>query len=752
MKTAYLDSKSLVFDSVAKCKTGKRCGKVCIPKKAKCKSENKQSQLKSPVHIAAGVGLGATLGTAALAAGFGALGAVKLKQIRDIYHKNFAVNAVKAAADAKSIKVPKLSHDKKGIVLAVGGFGTKDAFSESKVLEEHVNSLGIKGLHVDPQRYAEFNVPTRPVDSKTAKQSVKEAKNLFIKTVVKTGYNPVAVRVAATAMAYKNAHPDKEIHLIGHSGGGLVIQEAHEILHKAGIKSTSTAIGSPDVGIIPGHGNLVTATSDKDKILKLTNGKGVNGKSFNDVTDHAQDAYFASDDFRKFIKERHTPTSTRKDSDISQSRLDAIAKCKTGKRCGNVCIPQKSKCKSGVNSSSSSLAGVKKNKAIISALKSPEALTAVGTKLLAAAAVSGLPVGVAIAARERYRAGLPKSIEMAKEKAAKIDPASLQDFSNKKQITFFQSGFTDGAGKVRAAAYLKSADNLLKKEFPQDGIVSRRNEGFNIKPIVKDPDPKLSPNHPSFYNPQTPTYVAKFLAQAVSKTVGTFFKEGHNPEAVNLASEVYAYHTKYPSKPLNIIGHSAGGIIAPEAANILKGMGVKAPIKVVTIGSPDFGVIDYPETKSYASKNDPITKIFSNPKATYQNEVNSHHYADYLLHPQIRKEISQYFNSSSKTDSAMTLGAIAHKMNHWQKPTRADAQGQVISQATLQQIQRQFSILLSRSYGSPIRRVGNIKIALDNTVTGIAQDNTGKTLDFTFKNDELTYKLNNKPFAAHTNV
>ncbi|MCC5618185.1 hypothetical protein LC605_24490 [Nostoc sp. CHAB 5836] len=753
--TAYLKSKKLILDSV-KCSKGKPCGdKICIPKSSKCNIGNKQV-LKTPGnkknnnagYATLGVGIGGTLGTATIAAGLGVLTAAKLIEIKNRYQANFATSAISAEIESRSMKVPKLEKDVNTVILAVGGFGTEDAYSESVVLKNNIESLGLKGLHVEPQSYAGFNVPTKPHDRASAGKSAQEARDLFIKTVVDTGYNPVAVTVAARLMAYQKANPGKEYQLMGHSGGGLIAQEAHEILHKAKINIKTTAIGSPDVGLIPGTGDLVTTTSRHDKILKLSNGRGVNGKAFNNVEGHAQNEYFADKDFRNFITQRLA--SSRKD------RFDE-AICKIGKNCGDICIPKKSTCKA------------EEKKSVFN--QSPKTLSnnnlAAAAGMSLGAAIVGLPLAAYAVQKVRFQMGFSKSAELA----------SLQAENYKvpeKVTTGFRSIDDQQTEKSSIKSGIKSIDTKKPAEqitFFAGGIGAVNGlEGDHVGQQIS----KMLPNH-HIVSIETPeqdvsfeegdTAVSpRYLKKVVKGLLIDNLKNGRSEVAVRIAARAYAYNQKHPNLPINLIGQSGGGMHVRESAEILKKMGVK-DVKVVATGSPYFGLTSPTGITLVDPDNDPVDKMYgmTMPNKTiveaqghslyfsqtpykikdedgiWRQKVSENIWKESVPNKSVQKVLLNYFDRQKKENHPSDLFPLTSDLVK-NKKKRIDAASSPSSN-TLQQLQKQFSIILSRSYGKPIVKIGGIKISRDNTVTGIAQDNFGKIIKFTFKDDKLTYEL-----------
>lgn len=174
-----------VFDAV--CRKGKKCGEICIPKKSKCRDgEQKLSQPESSKSNNFGktalITAAATGGGTALVAA-GTLGAIAgIQKIKQDYIKGFTESGKIALKESEKIKAPKLPDNIKTAVFAVGGFGTKDAFSESVKLEGNIKSLGIKNLYSEPIEYKDFNVASNPAKDGVGK-AVNEALELFIKTV-----------------------------------------------------------------------------------------------------------------------------------------------------------------------------------------------------------------------------------------------------------------------------------------------------------------------------------------------------------------------------------------------------------------------------------------------------------------------------------------------------------------------------------------------------------------------------------------
>lgn len=264
-------------------------------------------------------------------------------------------------------------------------------------------------------------------------------------------------------------------------------------------------------------------------------------------------------------------------------RVEARANRRFDKACGKSFVPDKAKCskdpitrQTNPESTGDTLAKVEALQKTQGFGKLPESLRAIAI----GATMVGLSVAAYQEARTRYRAGFEKSAQMA-ERIAKHVPVS--DIPNaKKAITFTTGGFYGYEGEAAARkgedyfAYKMKTDVLGSKDNPggDHHIVSHRNTKFNTTP---------SPvGGPLSHVRDTFEHYATMLRTTLGK--------GRNPEAIKLAAEVMAYNQKYPDKEINLVGHSAGGMISHEAAEILNKRNIK--VKIVNLGTGHFGLTE----------------------------------------------------------------------------------------------------------------------------------------------------------------
>jgi hypothetical protein len=369
------------------------------------KCERVRPTILSGKSIAKAAGAGIISG---VAAGALASGIVFASSKRDAYKRGFKHSFQLAKTLSRTIPPEKLSRKTEKAVFCVGGFGTKDAFSESRILAEKVSSAigGNKKIQTLPVGYKDFNVSQLVADEEWGKakkldrgaigkikKGVKEAVGLFARTV-DSGRNPEAVKLAAKLMSTMDANPNVEFQLVGHSGGGLIIQEVSEMLATAGKVIPTTAIGTPHVGVFSNVGNTETLISPKDPILKATSRTGVNPVSFGDVNGHGIEEYFASDSVKRKMAQRVSSPGLKLSPD--QLRKDSAARAKCDERYGWTRGPNK-KCvriKSSKPSSRLSSPDLMKLKA------NPKAVGLLGIGVSTAAVSAGLAFTVGTVASD----------------------------------------------------------------------------------------------------------------------------------------------------------------------------------------------------------------------------------------------------------------------------------------------------------------------------------------------------------------
>ena len=613
------------LDKKANCKVGKQCGDICIPKKSECQLNAPDVPKVSP-ELVKGV-----------AAGAGILGMSTASYLafRAKYRAGFAESAQMAEKMANDVKVDDIPPEQTKITFATGGFyGSMGAEGKKKAEDYFSYKLKTNVLdadhHVITHRNDEFNIPeSKPLIkameldkegkkpdpllfTQVAKDAIVDHYKQTLETALIRGRNPEAVKLASEVIAYNRAYPDKEIYLTGHSAGGMINHEAAEILDKLKIKVNVVNFGSGYFGLTEKVGNSATIVNRSDFYFKTM--AGVRDPIYIGETDkiaddggHAVKIYMNSPEIVKTAKSLFNQKQNTKKDSIDNK----------GRKCGDSHISKKFKCKKNGE---------------IQEVSDNTKLAAVA---LAGAGVAALPVGAIAIMRSNYIANLPKSAEDVKRQGKAIDPGTLKDFGDKQDILFYQKGFNSRGDSTKLESHLNSL-------FENSGTVVRDNKDFNFPNIPID----------------SPDFKGRFIQSAVTTTIKPILHDGRNPESVALASEVYAYHLKYPDKPINIIGHSAGGMIVREASDILNKLEIKH--NVAAIASPDFGLFNTKNYMAINSDKDPLSSILPNAKAT-KVSVEGHTGDDYLSDAKTVDLLRNHFKNNMKTDAYYLARADAMK-------------------------------------------------------------------------------------------
>ena len=261
------------------------------------------------------------------------------------------------------------------------------------------------------------------------------------------------------------------------------------------------------------------------------------------------------------------------------------------------------------------------------------------TAILTGAAVVGVPTATYLAARARYRAGFAESARMAQEK---VQEFPVEDIGDKEQITFTVGGFygNDGEEKARAGENYFTENLKTKilgdKENPggRHLVVTHSNREFNL-PQIKS---------------QGAVGAFELTSEYYKAILKTSLVQGRNPEAVNLASRAIAYHQKYPDKPINLVGHSAGGMITHETAEILNTLSPKIPVKIVNMGTPWYGLTNkVGQSYTITDKTDYLIQTTAQTRDTVlinKNEetthnMSTHYLKHYLKDPESNKKLKE---------------------------------------------------------------------------------------------------------------
>jgi len=221
----------------------------------------------------------------------------------------------------------------KQVTLVVNGFDTTGNTYGSSDIANTLMGKEFSDHHIVPISNKGFSLEGKVPGPKefVKEQSAK---------VIKEGRNPVAVRLAATAYAFHQKHPDLPINLVGYSGGGMATHEAAEILKKMNVPVKVANFGTPYFGMTETGGNSITFSYPDDFVTKKTPVK--NEINVNGVKDHY--SYLKDSTVRSKLKdyfdgkpvtgEKKVPLSkeevakTKAKADRRRKALERVAKSK----------------------------------------------------------------------------------------------------------------------------------------------------------------------------------------------------------------------------------------------------------------------------------------------------------------------------------------------------------------------------------------------------------------------------------------
>jgi hypothetical protein len=206
--------------------------------------------------------------------------------------------------------------------------------------------------------------------------------------------------------------------------------------------------------------------------------------------------------------------------------------------------------------------------------------------------------------KESYRSRFPDSGNMARNRGIGMQ-GGLPDIGGKRQITFAVDSSVPRGAKAGAAGEGLRTELMSDADFDRDHHVVSIKQSAHRDPVDID---SLSPRDRKIAEAMSP------VKQALQNA-----RNGQNDAAVELAAQAFAYSRRYPDRSLNIIGHGDGGMVAHEAAEILKNIdtSVANRLKVATLNTPDFGLTDpVGQTASLASRNSPISFLPMKKKVT----------------------------------------------------------------------------------------------------------------------------------------
>lgn len=314
----------------------KRCGRSGIPDNRKCSKPTRSTpNAPDPPRTASGSALPGILA----AAGITATAYIALRERYRSGVSSAATDAVRRSRDVDTTIKPR----QKRIVFCVPGASG----SESIQRGEGIQAAWQKSLSPERNKKDEktIMVDTRkanldPRDSADA--NPQEIMAMHLKNQVR-GRNEAAVDLASQIIAFRRAHPDKQIVVVGHSYGGAIAEEALAIVSRTKTKTKGIVninFGTNNYGLLDGmvksDVKQVTLGSPNDPFT--AKGPTKNLRNITTVRGHSLRDYSSDRQVQAFVRnlvEDRAPLMRRDTS----ARLD--------KKCGGSGIPDNAKCTKG---------------------------------------------------------------------------------------------------------------------------------------------------------------------------------------------------------------------------------------------------------------------------------------------------------------------------------------------------------------------------------------------------------------------
>jgi len=216
----------------------------------------------------------------------------------------------------------KFSHDVSGAsqaILVSGGFAGQDGQSGKAIASELQAMMPSAAVFGVENKTTDVQTPS----DKNMRQWGLQALGKVIDIQVLKGMNPDAVDMAAQAMSIRQQNPELPIQLLGHSAGGMVVEEALSILKAAGVAGVrATSLGSPALAPTEATQNilkleqsadqmsvlnkalfrLLPTLTNKDKLRTVQSQEGVKG-----IDAHKASAYLNNPEVQEYLNLQGLP-------------------------------------------------------------------------------------------------------------------------------------------------------------------------------------------------------------------------------------------------------------------------------------------------------------------------------------------------------------------------------------------------------------------------------------------------------------
>lgn len=596
-------------------------------------------------QITKAAGISPELGAVAAVTFIAGTSAAAYGQMRDRYRSGLGESADMAYERAQ--KLPIQGINKPNVLFAVGGFGGIGSSGEKMkdLLQTPAdNSRGEKWFgeqnFIIPFTHPENNIPTPSVSKLNADGGYNPA---YLGAVVKDGFgkfvdnfqkgrSEAAVDLASQLYAYGMQYKDKGLNILGH--GAAPTDEAIEILSRMPKgkdildRLNLVRLGVPDFGFTNDKiwdkdvkHRTITSDSDPFSFLPKKAAQWISG-----VTGHEPENYLKNGDVRERLREAFNYYS----SSLLGQRANEARNKETNAAFSealNFVTPAAGKLWNQIN------------RVQDMAKRNPAAAVILGGAVTAATGVATYKQ-----IQKNYTRGLNYSAIEA-QRLVEVEKSKLKYIPHN-TATFLVGGIGFAAKDMKD----NLPDELKNTHFVEvDGSIASSGNS-NIDKM----------------NPGSAGYNTHVIANGYGSHLNRNLKSSmpitgtgrvHNPEAVQLAAQLYAMaDKKFGEKgkgrkvDINIIAGGDGGLVAREAMQIIskmeRGKQISDRIRLVTLGTPTFGLAEETVSeRNIVGADDPVGKLPHQPSpvSISASGVEHHSARNYLQNNQVREELKNHF-------------------------------------------------------------------------------------------------------------
>ncbi|MBD2005609.1 MULTISPECIES: tape measure protein [Cyanophyceae] len=219
----------------------------------------------------------------------------------------------------------------------------------------------------------------------------------------------------------------------------------------------------------------------------------------------------------------------------------------------------------------------------------------------------------------------------------------------------------------------------------------------------------------------------KWTAESALKIASHNLQNGINPDAVEMAKKAYELHQQ-TKKPVRLVGYSAGGFVAHDAAEILKQL--KVPVKAIGLGTPHWGKLSKLDPATYQTvlrESDGVTNLVNkaapilgavSPNKTKITPGFGHELATYLSEPTAQKHLLSFLEGASSGVKKDFLNPEAFRVFDYKKNIEvllSQVESSIASPIKDPTIQK---AILSQS----LEGIKELRVELDKSLEGLSEN------------------------------